>query len=175
MSSLSMFRFTVIGLLLANIFTTIYFSNNATNYNCGKKGADQNQRIQTASSFPQGLDETVITEIFFSVSKPYSAKKFEELLILLDPEMVASIGKENIKEEFNKIYAIFGPITEGFFSRVYPVSSTDKKLYKLDYDIGLTPGSKIGKKATLSITVQLENGKHQIKGIFLNAPTHQKE
>ncbi len=175
MNSLSLFRFTVIGLLLANIFTTIYFSNNATNYNCGKKGAAQSQKTQPTPSFPQGLDETVITEIFFSVSKPYSTKKFEELLILLDPEMVASIGKENIKEEFKKIYTIFGPITEGFFSRVYPVSSTDKKLYKLDYDIGLTPDSKIGQKATLSITVHLANGKYQIKGIFLNAPTRQKE
>lgn len=171
----SIFRTIVIILLLTNIFVTVYFSNKTSNNNRNQVDTQEKQQITPKKSFPQGLGEDTLTKIFFSISESYSTKNFEQLLALIDADVVSKFGKENMLNELNKLYSIFGPIKEGFFSSIYPVGTTDKKLYKISYDIGLSEVSKAGKKAILTVTVQLDSNKHKIMGIFLNAPSHQKE
>ena len=167
MNKLFIYRATVILLLLFNTSVILFLLNTALTSK-EIQSAPPQKNTTSKTEFPKGLDESVITEIFYAISEPYSKKDFDKLMTLLDPSVRKRFGDGNIRNAFSRLHNIFGPITEGFFSSVYPASSTDKRLYKINYDVVLSSQSTVGPKGMLSVTVQLDNDNYRIKGIFLN-------
>jgi len=167
MNKLFIYRVTIMVLLVFNTSATLFLLNTELSRKNIKPAPSQGNTISKAE-FPKGLDASVITEIFYAISEPYSKKDFDQLMTLLDPDVRKRFGDNNIRSAFNKLYNIFGPIVEGFFSSVYPVNSTDKRLYKINFDVSLTNHSTVGPKAMLSVTIQMDDNNYRIKGIFLN-------